>query len=137
AAFQELKKLGSRADIVAHLGVKSPPNLVFIPGIMGSLLKSETKGGVWWIDARTRNHLNDLALSPDGTEDRDVNNQVSAFTMDTTYEAFALAVLGRDDFGHRNFAYDWRKSYLQNTNQLRQTIHGTSATAALDPLQEH
>jgi pimeloyl-ACP methyl ester carboxylesterase len=122
AAFQELKKLGSRVDRPADLAVKSPPNLVFIPGIMGSLLMSETKGGVWWIDARTRKHLDDLGLSADGAEDNDVNNQVRPFTVDTSYEAFALAALERDDFGHKNFAYDWRKSYFQNTEALRKMI---------------
>jgi pimeloyl-ACP methyl ester carboxylesterase len=122
AAFQELSKLTKRADVTAHMGVKSPPNLIFIPGIMGSLLMSETKGGVWWIDARTRNHLDDLGLSRDGMDDQDPNNQVRAFTVDTTYEAFALAALARDDFGHRNFAYDWRKPYSSNTAALRDLI---------------
>jgi pimeloyl-ACP methyl ester carboxylesterase len=121
-AFQELARLTSRADVKGHLAVKSPPNLVFCPGIMGSLLMSETKGGVWWLDARTRNHLDDLCLSGNGSDDRDSNNQVRAFTVDTTYEPFASAILARDDFGHRNFAYDWRKPYSANTAALRDLI---------------
>ncbi len=122
AAFQELLALTERADVSDHLSVKSPPNLVFVPGIMGSLLMSETKGGVWWIDARTRKHIDDLGLSADGMEDLDSNNQVRAFTVDTSYEPFALAALARDDFGHRNFAYDWRKPYCSNTQALRDLI---------------
>jgi pimeloyl-ACP methyl ester carboxylesterase len=122
AAFQDLLALTGRADVSDHLSVKSPPNLVFVPGIMGSLLMSETKGGVWGIDARTRKHIDDLGLSADGMEDRDSNNQVRAFTVDTSYEPFALAVLARDDFGHRNFAYDWRKPYSSNTQALRDLI---------------
>ena len=51
-AFQELARLTSRADVKGHLAVKSPPNLVFCPGIMGSLLMSETKGGVWRSEER-------------------------------------------------------------------------------------
>jgi pimeloyl-ACP methyl ester carboxylesterase len=49
-------------------------------------------------------------------------NQVSAFAVDTSYEPFALAVLARDDFGHRHFAYDWRKLYSHNTKALRDLI---------------
>jgi hypothetical protein len=120
--FSELAAISHRSVVQDHLGVKSPPNLVFVPGVMGSLLQSETKGGVWWLDARTRNHLDDLRLAPDGIEDNDANNQVSPFAVDTSYEPFALAALARDDFGHRHFAYDWRKLYGQNTRALRDLI---------------
>ena len=120
--FSELIAISHRGVVQDHLGVKSPPNLVFVPGVMGSLLQSETKGGVWWLDARTRKHLDDLGLAPDGAGDSDANNQVSAFAVDTSYEPFALAVLARDDFGHRHFAYDWRKLYSQNTRALRDLI---------------
>ena len=120
--FSELAALGDRGAIKDHLAVKSPPNLVFVPGVMGSLLQSETKGGVWWLDVRTREHLNDLALANDGVNDKDTNNQVSAFSVDTSYEPFAVAILARDDFGHRHFAYDWRKLYNQNTRALRDLI---------------
>jgi|HubBroStandDraft_5_1064220.scaffolds.fasta_scaffold01038_7 pimeloyl-ACP methyl ester carboxylesterase len=122
AVFSELTAISHRGSVQDHLGVKSPPNLVFVPGVMGSLLQSETKGGVWWLDVRTRQHLDDLGLAPDGVGDSDANNQVSAFAVDTSYEPFALAVLARDDFGHRHFAYDWRKLYSQNTQALRDLI---------------
>jgi hypothetical protein len=122
AVFSELIAISHRGVVQDHLGVKSPPNLVFVPGVMGSLLQSETKGGVWWLDVRTRKHLDDLGLAPDGVADSDANNQVSAFAVDTSYEPFALAVLARDDFGHRHFAYDWRKLYSQNTRALRDLI---------------
>ena len=120
--FNELTALSQRAVVQDHLGVKSPPNLVFVPGVMGSLLQSETKGGVWWLDVRTRQHLDDLGLAPDGVGDKDANNQVSAFSVDTGYEPFAMAALARDDFGHRHFAYDWRKLYRQNSRALRDLI---------------
>jgi hypothetical protein len=120
--FSELVALSDRDMVKDHLAVKSPPNLVFVPGVMGSLLESVTKGGVWWLDVRTRDHLNDLALASDGKDDQDTDNQVAAFAVDTSYEPFALAVLARDDFGHRHFAYDWRKMYSQNTQALRDLI---------------
>lgn len=118
----ELQTMAERLGLQEHLGVKTPPNLVFVPGVMGSLLRSETKGGVWWIDARSRHHLNDLRLSSDGSEDLDANNQIDAFAVDTSYEPFATAILARDDFGHRHFAYDWRKGFSRNTQALRDLI---------------
>jgi pimeloyl-ACP methyl ester carboxylesterase len=121
-AMAELRRIAARGDVQEHLGVKVPPNLVFVPGVMGSLLRSETKGGVWWIDARTRHHLNDLRLSSDGSEDLDPDNQIDAFAVDTSYEPFATAILARDDFGHRHFAYDWRKAFSRNTKALRDLI---------------
>lgn len=122
AAFSELERISRSAPTQDHLGIKSPPNLIFVPGVMGSLLQSETKFGVWWLDVRTRHHLDDLALSPDGLTDFDQNNQISAFNVDTGYEQFGQAVLARDDFGHRLFAYDWRKMYSQNSRALRDLI---------------
>ena len=62
-AYREYQELAGRVD-TAHLAIAHPTNLVFIPGITGSLLLSKTKGGVWWIDVRTRQHLEDLRLSP-------------------------------------------------------------------------
>lgn len=59
-AFSEYAALAERMRpklAGAHLGVDSPKNLVFVPGVMGSLLKSNTLGGVWWIDLRALGHL--------------------------------------------------------------------------------
>src|ERR1035437_120483 len=134
SAFAELENMAGRTDVQDRLAVKSPPNLVFVPGVMGSLLRSETKGGVWWIDARTRGHLDDLQLKPDGAEDLDANNQIDAFAVDTCYEPFATAVLARDDFGHRHFAYDWRKSFSRNTVALRNLIVHMHATNGGQPV---
>src|SRR5664280_7825 len=74
--FSELTAISHRGIVQDHLGVKSPPHLVFVPGVMGRLLQSDTKGGVWWLDVRTRQHLDDLGLAPDGVGDSDANNQV-------------------------------------------------------------
>src|ERR1035437_10359539 len=133
SAFAELENMAGRTYVQDHLAVKSPPNLVFVPGVIGSPLRSETKGGVWWIDARTRGHLDDLQLKPDGAEDLDANDQIDAFAVDTCYEPFATAVLARDDFGHRHFAYDWRKSFSGNTVALRNLIVHMHATNGGQP----
>jgi len=121
AAYDDYRRLADKLD-QAHLGVQAPKNLIFIPGIMGSLLLSKTKGGIWWIDARTRQHIDDLRLAPDGRQDADPNNQIMPVTTDPTYEPFLTAVLARDDFGHEVFAYDWRKPPRLSTHALKDLI---------------
>lgn len=120
AAWQEYIGLAGRA--VRHLGVDAPRNLLFVPGVMGSLLRSEGLGGVWWIDPRTVGHLNDLRLSPDGASDANRGHRVGPFSTDPTYEPFLAAVLGRDDFGHELFPYDWRKSLTRSSALLAHRV---------------
>jgi pimeloyl-ACP methyl ester carboxylesterase len=102
-----------------HLaGVEFAPNLVFVPGVMGSLLHSRGLGGVWWIDARTREHIEDLRLADDGRDDFEPNNQIEPFSIDTSYEPFLAHVLASPDFNHRFFAYDWRKPLRHSAADL-------------------
>jgi pimeloyl-ACP methyl ester carboxylesterase len=115
-ALNEYITLSQRLD-ADHLAVNYPPNLLFVPGVMGSLLDS-TLGGVWWIDVRTRKHLNDLALSSDGTTDKDAANEVRAFNVDSSYEPFLLAARNTADIGSRTFPYDWRKQLTLCADQL-------------------
>jgi pimeloyl-ACP methyl ester carboxylesterase len=105
-----------------RLSIEAPENLIFVPGVMGSLLQSRTKGGVWWIDVRTRNFIDELRLSPDGEGDADPQNKVVPFTTDITYEPFMAAALERKDFGHVVFPYDWRKSLLLSAAGLKDQI---------------
>jgi len=120
-AYDEYRKLANRlAD--QHLSIRAAPNLIFVPGVMGSLLQSQTKGGIWWVDARTRGHINDLKLSPDGKEDADPNNQIIPCSTDPTYEPFLTAALERNEFGHVVFPYDWRKSLTLSTGALKNRI---------------
>jgi hypothetical protein len=49
---------------------------------MGSLLASTTKGGIWWVDVRTRGHIDDLRLAPDGESDHDPDNAVEPVATD-------------------------------------------------------
>ncbi len=47
-AYDELHRLAAEREAArkGHLGMNIPPNLIFIPGVMGSLL-SRGRGGVW------------------------------------------------------------------------------------------
>jgi hypothetical protein len=119
-AFDEYRRVAGQLD-TEHLG-RPPTNLVFVPGVMGSLLQSRTKGGIWWIDVRTRKHIDDLRLAPDGMSDADSTNDIAPVTTDPTYEPFLTAVLARDDFGHELFSYDWRKPLSLSASSLRDLI---------------
>ncbi|HEX8843857.1 MAG TPA: alpha/beta fold hydrolase [Pyrinomonadaceae bacterium] len=125
AAFEEYLALARRAVRKlgeSHLGLNSPTNLLFVPGVMGSLLLSRTKGGIWWIDVRTRKHIDDLKLAPDGQADADPRHQIIPCTVDTSYEAFLTAILERDDFGHELFPYDWRKPVTASADAFRNQV---------------
>lgn len=127
------KQTVSRLD-EQHLGGKSPKNLVFIPGVMGSMLKSDSMGGVWWIDIRAYKRINDLKLSLDGMEDDNSDYQIVPFTVDSTYDPFLLAVLSQDDFGHVLFPYDWRKPLTASVDTLRNKILEVYANNGNEPV---
>ncbi len=121
AGYSEYRALTARLD-TRHLAWDSAKNLIFIPGIMGSLLQSTTRAGVWWVDVRTRDRINDLRLSPDGTQDYDPGNAVEPFGIDYSYDGFLSAALQLPDFGHASFPYDWRKPLNFSTSRLRDLI---------------
>jgi pimeloyl-ACP methyl ester carboxylesterase len=121
AAYDDYRKLACRLD-AQHLAFGAPKNLIFVPGVMGSLLQSRTRGGIWWIDVRTRERIDQLRLSPDGQQDADPANDIAPVTSDPSYDAFLTAVLGQDDFGHEIFPFDWRKSLSLSTSALRDHV---------------
>ena len=123
AAYDRLAPL-----VAGHLADR-PKNLVFVPGVMGSLLSSAGLGGVWWLDLRSRKHLNDLRLSPDGTTDAVAAHDVVPFEVDMTYEGFLAAVLAQRDLAHQSFAYDWRKPLLASTQRLKELVLRLPPTA--------
>ncbi len=120
-AYAEYEALARRLD-EGHLAPGAPKNLVFVPGVMGSQLQSRSKGGVWWIDVRTRAHIDDLALSPDGRADADNANEIIPFTTDPQYEPFLTAVLEQPGFGHELFPFDWRKLPFESAAALRDLV---------------
>jgi pimeloyl-ACP methyl ester carboxylesterase len=117
--FEEYLRLASR--VRTHLG-GGPTNLIFVPGVMGSMLLSESLGGVWWIDVRNRHHLDDLRLSPDGQNDVNPDYKLVPCTTDPVYEPFLTMVLGQDDFGHVTFPYDWRKPLAASADRLKELV---------------
>jgi pimeloyl-ACP methyl ester carboxylesterase len=108
-AFDEYMSLAASRSQASHLAIGHPVNLLFVPGIMGSSLTSETLGGVWWLDLTNLARLDDLALSPDGTADANADYQVHALTTDHRYAGFLTAALAHEDFGHDRHPFDWRR----------------------------
>lgn len=106
----------------AHLGAQVAPNLVFVPGVMGSLLGSRSLGGVWWLDLRDLKRIDALRLADDGKSDATPDHQIAPLTNDLYCEGFLAAALRRDDFGHVVFPYDWRKPLTAGTAALRDRV---------------
>jgi pimeloyl-ACP methyl ester carboxylesterase len=128
AAVQDYLELAARVlSDDAHLGDQRVPNLVFVPGTMGSVLTSSGLGGVWWIDVRSLHKLDRLGLAADGEEDADAGAQISAVAVDGSYDTFCTAVLTQPDFGHVNFQYDWRKPIPSVAGGLGDLVRATYA----------
>ena len=119
-AYEELRTLATRRG-GTHLG-GGPKNMIFVPGIMGTLLMNKSLAGIWWIDVRTRNYIDQLGLSPDGTKDVGDLENITPVTADTTYTPFLSAALAEPKINHEIFPYDWRKSLLQSTTAFRDLV---------------
>ncbi len=121
--FDDLRRLAaSYKPKKGTLGASTPKNVVFVPGIMGSLLDNRSKGGVWWIDARTIRKVKGLRLAPDGLTDAGTDDRIRAFNVDTSYDPFLTAALARTDIGVETFPFDWRKPLAASAAALRDLV---------------
>ncbi len=113
-AFDEMLTLASAAVTTLdsrHLAHGVLPDLLFVPGVMGSLLSSRTLGGLWWIDiGRNLGRLNDLRLDQAGAQDFDPSHEVIPIQIDMHYTPILTAALKHPTIGYDVFFYDWRKS---------------------------
>jgi pimeloyl-ACP methyl ester carboxylesterase len=124
-AYAEYRRFAAALD-ERHLGDVAT-NLVFVPGVMGSLLASDGYGGVWWLDIRSRNHINDLRLAPDGRRDADPHARIRPVAVDLSYEGFFASVYATPTFRHEAFAYDWRKPLALSTKRFADHVVRVSA----------
>ncbi|MFE9219383.1 esterase/lipase family protein [Streptomyces lavendulae] len=116
-AFSDLSALAATTG-GWHLADDGPTNLVFVPGVMGSALASEGIGGIWWIDYRSRNRIDDLGLSADGLADTHAAFRITPVAVDSSYEGFLVAAVRQDGIHHIPFPYDWRKPLLMSADRL-------------------
>ena len=121
-AYEELTGLARRRRSGATLNVNISPNIVFVPGVMGSLLSSK-RGGVWWIDARARKYLNELRIAPDGVSDLKAEYGIRPIEVDIMYMPFLTAIDERNDFNFESFVYDWRKPLAHSADALRALVN--------------
>ena len=121
-AYAELRALATRRLGGSHLAFGDAKNMIFVPGVMGTLLMSRARSGIWWIDVRTRNFIDRLGLSPDGTTDADPQDDIAPATADPSYEPFLSAALAEPGIGHVIFPYDWRKPFSSSTAALRDLV---------------
>ena len=121
-AVEGYLRLASVVPRSAHLGEDHTPNLVFVPGVMGSYLASLGLGGIWWLDLRNLRRLDDLGLDRAGTGDATAGARIAPVAVDSTYDTFCAAVLARDDFGHKLFWYDWRRPIPAVVDGLRDLV---------------
>lgn len=105
-----------------HLARETAPNLLFVPGVTGSLLLSEGLGGVWWIDVRTRNQIDKLSLRPDGQSDADSSFRISSVGIDISYIEFFAGVIETTDFGLVHCHYDWRKPVRVTAHRIKDEV---------------
>lgn len=118
AAYDEYRAMAGPE----HLAPGVPPNLLFVPGVMGSLLDNQSKGGVAWIDVRTRHVLDRLALNPDGDGDADPSDSMRAFNVDFSYDRMLDQFSRTATVGHRTFPYDWRKDLSRSSSALVEKV---------------
>jgi pimeloyl-ACP methyl ester carboxylesterase len=131
-ALAELGRLSSRADLAAHLA-DSPPNVLFVPGIMGSLLNSATLGGLWWLDLRHLGLLERLRLDATGEGDAEPRVAIQPIANDFTYEAFLSAFWEQPDLVAAPFAFDWRKPLAASAARLADAVERLSEESGGGP----
>jgi pimeloyl-ACP methyl ester carboxylesterase len=119
--FAEYRQLAAEAG-PGHLAGGPPTNLIFLPGVMGSVLGSAGLGGIWWLDVLNRKHIGDLRLSPGDDTDHDPRARIEAVGVMSTYEGFLAAGHETGDFGHLALAYDWRKSLPASAERVRDAV---------------
>lgn len=108
-----------------HLGPESEKNLIFVPGVMASILQPKELGGIWWVDVlRNSDKIDKLGLNNDG-DDYDQLRSIEAIQIDHTYDDFleAVATKSNDQFRCLKFPFDWRKSLWRSTSLLKDKIN--------------
>jgi pimeloyl-ACP methyl ester carboxylesterase len=123
--YEQAARHARRAVQTEHLAVGPPCTLIFVPGVMGSMLKSGATDSIWWIEPRTLCRLNLLQLAPDGFSDAEAAHSIEPCATDPVYEPLRFKILERQEFGAHSFPYDWRKPLAASAARLRDTIQMT------------
>ncbi|MET9600914.1 alpha/beta fold hydrolase [Streptomyces sp. NPDC006459] len=117
-----------------HLSTRAGSSLVFVPGVMGSVLVSRGLSGVWWLDLKNRRRIDSLALAPDGVNDAHASFKITPAALDMLYEGFLIAAAAHQAHAPHDFPYDWRKPLATSADELHQAILATSAAKPGQPV---
>ncbi|MEV7511853.1 lipase family alpha/beta hydrolase [Streptomyces sp. NPDC090085] len=117
-----------------HLATAAGTSIVFVPGVMGSVLVSGGLGGIWWLDVRNRHRIDSLALAPDGLNDSHTSFRVTPAALDMSYEGFLIATAAHQDHDAHPFPYDWRKPLSASADELHRAILATSVARPGQPV---
>lgn len=133
--YVKIAKITSR-KLKKHLGIKTPKNLIFVPGVMGSYLKSNSIDSIWWLDILTvkYGYLDKLKLANNGEEDINPEYEIIPCSTHPSYDRFKLAVLIQEDFGLETFPYDWRKPINLSSTLFKDKISEIYATNGNKPV---
>ncbi|MFD3882621.1 alpha/beta fold hydrolase [Streptomyces microflavus] len=117
-----------------HLSISDGSSLIFVPGVMGSVLVSRGISGVWWLDVKNRRRIDSLALAPDGLSDVHPSFKITPAALDMTYEGFMVAAAAHRDHDPHGFPYDWRKPLATSADELHQAVLAISTAAPGKPV---
>lgn len=123
--YDQLVKLAhNRATRAAseHLAA-AKMTVIFVPGIMGSLLQARVGAGIWWLDAaRTLGMINSLALDSSGNQVSDEKLHVQPCEIDYTYQGFTWAAYDQLGGEIHKYPFDWRFSISHSAKGLKDCI---------------
>ena len=126
---QEVDELREIAAAPPTRAVGPRPNIVLLPGIMGSLLQSvEGVVDLLWVNPLVfaRGLLNRLELAEDGDSDADPRVKVVATGLEmVSYAKIALAL--RKEANLFLFPYDWRRDIRLTAHMLHQALNRWAA----------
>jgi pimeloyl-ACP methyl ester carboxylesterase len=92
-----------------HLGAHGETPLVFVPGVMGSVLLSRGLTRVWWLDMTHPHYIDRLRLDPRGRADADARACVESVGIGLGYEKFFESVHAQPGWWPVDAHYDWRR----------------------------
>ncbi|MHB1317898.1 MAG: hypothetical protein ACYCYF_04675, partial [Anaerolineae bacterium] len=121
-ATRESTNLRALLDTPADAEYRSP--VIFIPGIMGSLLAS-TRGisAILWLNPTLvmNGYLNLLDVSEDGESDASPDVDIVPFGIEKVTYLHIIQALARHTRLYE-FPYDWRKSIISSAHQLHAAV---------------
>jgi len=128
----EMREIAAAPRITSATGQR--PNIVLLPGVMGSLLQSvEGLIDSLWINPLifARGHINLLDMAEDGQGDADPRVRIVATGLEMV--AYGKAILAlRKQANLYLFPYDWRQDIRVCADRLHEAFDDTGCLAVIE-----